>query len=88
MSDIVKRLFRLEEAIRPKERDFLWFYRNVSSEEFMERAEEADSLDMHLDWSTGKILTYKEYEKKVGPKWAAIAKRNHEQIAKLRRNSD
>jgi len=83
MSDIVKRLIRLEEAIRPKERDFLWFYRNVSKEEFQKRWEEADLKYMYLDWSTGEILSYEEYEKRAGPKWAAVAKRNREQIRKL-----
>ena len=80
---IEKRISALEEKIKTKERDFLWFYRNVSKEEFQRRWEEAENKDMYLDWGTGEILTYEENEKRVGPKWAAVAKQNREQIAKL-----
>jgi len=83
MTKIEKRLSALEVTIKPKERDFLLFYHSVSSEEFMGRAAEAGEKGLYLNWETGDLETYQELEKRVGSKWAAVAKRNREQIAKL-----
>jgi len=83
MSKANRRLSVLEKAIKPKERDPFAFYRSVSEKEFMDLAQEADEKGLYLSWETGKLETYEEYEKRAGPKWAAVAKRNREQVAKL-----
>jgi len=83
MSKFSKRLSALEETIKPKKSDFLRFYHSVSSEEFMERAAEAGEKGLYLNWETGDLETYAELEKRIGSKWAGVAKRNREQIAKL-----
>lgn len=49
----------------------------------MGRAAEATEKGLYLNWETGDLETYKELEKRIGSKWAAVAKRNREQIAKL-----
>lgn len=83
MSQLSKRLSALEATIKPKKSDFLRFYHSVSSEEFMGRAAEATEKGLYLNWKTGNLDTYQELKKRVGSKWAAVAKRNREQIAEL-----
>ena len=82
--NIENRISDLEKkANTPNSRDPFSFYRSVSEKEFMELAQEAEEKGLYLSWETGKLETYEEYEKRVGPKWAAVEKRNREQIAKL-----